>query len=257
MEDVGAPGLGRDHRPRAPGPGLGRRPDPDPHDDRQHGRDLEQAEGDQAEAEGTGRHGQRADDEARHDAEDLHQPDERARRSHLRPGHEIRDIALEWTLGEVRAELEQGDEGPDGDKRVGRRDPDQEHEIEQGADEDVRLAPPPARDGVVGDRADRRLDDHGDDRPADRHEEEGSSRLALDDKPGELEAPGEDRREAGEDRRQAEPIDRDPDELAVREGRHGTSRALVDHRPCRHRSILRLRRKAGPTVSVDVPGSGG
>ncbi len=42
---------------------------------------------------------------------------------------------------------------------VRRRDPEQEHEVEQRADDDVRLAPAPAADRVVADRSDRGLDE--------------------------------------------------------------------------------------------------
>ena len=74
---------------------------------------------------------------------------------------------------------------------------------------------------------------------ADRDEEERSSRLALVDEVGELEPAGHDRAQAGEDRRQTEPVERDPDELAVREPRrrHG--------RPPSVRSSGTLRGRSG------------
>ncbi len=97
------------------------------------------------------------------------------------------------------------------DQGVARGDPDEEEHVEDRADQDVRLATPPARDRVVGDRADRRLDDHGDHGAADRDEEQRPSRVLLVDEAGELEPAGQDRVQAGEDRRQPEPVERDPD----------------------------------------------
>ncbi len=186
--------------------------------------------------------GDPADDEARDVAQDLHQSDERARHPDLGCGDEVGDIALERALGEVGAELEEGNERRDGDQFLAQRDAEQEYDIEHGADEDVRLAPAPARDGVVRDGSDRRLDDRGDDRSADRQEEQGPTGLLRWDEGIELDAAREDHRDPGEDRGQAEPVQGDPEELAGRQplgrssgdGIHG----VVGHRAIPRRAAL-------------------
>ena len=76
---------------------------------------------------------------------------------------EVRHVALERALGEVRAELEQDDERADRQDGVRRRDPDEEHDVQQRPDEDVGLAPPEPADRVVAEGPRDRLDEDGDD----------------------------------------------------------------------------------------------
>ena len=101
----------------------------------------------------------RADDDAEH----REQADQAAREADLGRRDEVGDIALERALGEVRAELEQDDERADREDRVRRGDPDEEQDVEDGPDEDVRLAPPEPADRVVADGSRDRLDEDGDD----------------------------------------------------------------------------------------------
>ena len=64
--------------------------------------ELEDPEGDQAERKLIGRDGDPGDDEPGDVAEDLHHPDQRAGEPDLGGRHEIRHVALERPLGEVR-----------------------------------------------------------------------------------------------------------------------------------------------------------
>ena len=149
---------------------------PDPDHDPDHRDQLQEAEREEPQGELVGGDGDAGDDEPGDVAEDLHHAHERTSQPDLRPGNEVRDVALERTLGEVGRELQEGYEGGDGQQVLAERDAGQEHHIEHGADEDVRLAAAPAADRVVADRADRRLDEHRDDGATDRQQEQRPAR---------------------------------------------------------------------------------
>src|SRR3712207_7020007 len=67
-------------------------------------------------------------------------------RSTLFPYTTLFRSALEGALREVRAELQKDDECGDAHHRVRGRDAVQEHDVEDAADDDVRLPPTPPRD---------------------------------------------------------------------------------------------------------------
>jgi hypothetical protein len=152
--------------------------------------------------------------EAGHVAEDLHQPDERAGEPDLALRDEVGHVALEGPAGDVRREREERDERPQCEDVVRGRDPEQADQVEQRADDDKRLAAAPARDGVVADRADRGLDEDPDDRDRDREQEGRPADLELADEVVELQAVLDEQADGAVDCGEAEPVERDPDEVA-------------------------------------------
>ena len=118
---------------------------------------------------------QRPDDRPADVAEDGHDSDQCARDRDLLRADEVGDIALERALGEVRAELQQDDEGHDRDERLRGREPQQEEHVEGRPDGDVGLASPPPAHRVVADGPDGRLDD---DRHHDRDDLDQRERRA-------------------------------------------------------------------------------
>lgn len=140
-EAVGAPRLTGDGEPRSPGAVLGCAALADPEDDAQHRRELDEPQGECAQEELVRRHGDRPDREPGNVAQRLEQADERRGETDLGRRHEIGHVSLERTLRRVRAELEQDEERRDAQDRVRGRDPEQEDEVEDRTDEDVRLAP--------------------------------------------------------------------------------------------------------------------
>ena len=210
-------------------------------------------------------------------AECREEPEQPRGRSDLPSRYEVRHVTLEWPLGEVGAELEQGHEGPDGEQAVGRGDAVQENHIQRGPDEDVGLAPAPAGHGVVADGPDGRLDGDGDDRPHQRDLKGAESLRSLGGQAGELDPAVDDVEDAAPHGGDAEPVEGDPDQLrprkqpgrpAVRvvggrdcglDGRHVAHRfdsvSGVEHRPAPplgpNRSALRhIRRRSGPSGRI-------
>ena len=110
--------------------------------------------------------------------------------------------------------------------RVARRDPHQEDDVEQRPEDDVRLPPAPLRDRVVADVADGRLDDDPDDRRADADDEHRRAHLVLGHEAVELEAVGDEQADRGVDRRQAQPVERDPEQVRQRQERGRCARPL-------------------------------
>ena len=101
LEDVETPRAGRDLKPRT---SLARRSGPalvdgDDRDDRR--RKLEKSEADGRGDEIAGEEPDGCDRDAPDATEHDHHAHESARETHLRSGHEVRDVALEWPLGEV------------------------------------------------------------------------------------------------------------------------------------------------------------
>ena len=95
--------------------------------------------------------------------------------------------------------------------------PTQEHDVEQRAEHDERLATSPLRDGVVADGADGGLDDDREERPADR--EEGGRRPERDVAPDvRVDEPERDvLADRGVDRGEPQPVERDAKELGHRQ----------------------------------------
>ena len=151
-------------------------------------------------------------------AQDLHEPDHRAGEADLLVADEVRDVALERPAGDVRAERQQRGEGREHQDGVGGGDPEQEHEVEQRAEDDVRLAATPAADRVVADRADRRLDEDRDDADRDRDQEERPPDLEIwhGHRP-EVEPVLDEQPDRAVDRGQAQPVQRDADQVAGRQ----------------------------------------
>ena len=143
----------------------------------------------------------------------LKRPTSDERDPHLVGRHEVRHVPLEGALGEVRADLEEDDEGRDRRHRVRGRDAQEEDDVEDRPDHDVRLAAAPARDRVVADRADRRLDEHGDDGAKGGHPEQGVALFAHGHEALGHEAVAEERGDPAHDRGQAEPVEREPHQL--------------------------------------------
>ena len=170
------------------------------------------------------RHGDRDQQEPGHVADDLHQADHPGREPDLRLRDEVRHVALERATGDVRADAEQDHEHGQHEHGLAIRDADEEHDVEQAAEHDVRLAPAPARDRVVADVADGRLDDDPDDRRADADEEHRPADLVARHEPVELEAVGDEQADRGVDRRQAQPVERDPQQLGGRQQRRSGGR---------------------------------
>ena len=217
LEDVGTPRLCGDRQPGPTLARLGRRPLRDAQDDAQHRHELDNGDRHdrRPDVARRGRDGRQRKPE--NVAEDLEHPDHRAGQPDLFVRHEVRDVALERTAGDVRAESEQRDEGGDRNQRIGRRDADEEHHVEQRAEHDVRLAPAPAGRGVVADRADRGL--HSD-REHEHEDRDDGQRRALGagchevvELDAGLDGSGDDRIDRGE----AEPERRDADQGADRQ----------------------------------------
>ena len=109
-QDVRSPCLESDGTPRPAAAILGRMVVLQAGEEDEHRRELDQAERERGKGEGSpGWPARRADD----DAKDALMPDERAGQAHLPGRDEVRNVALERTLGEVRAELEEDEEGED------------------------------------------------------------------------------------------------------------------------------------------------
>ena len=192
-----------------------------------HRGEVHDAQGDRRQHEVTRCHADRGQGRAGHHAEDGEQADHPARQPDLRRRHEVGHVSLERALREVRAELEQRHERRDGEHRVRRRQADQEHEVEDGADGDVRLAPAESADRVVADGADRRLDEDGEDQPGHLQRAEGrvlDARVRDEDGDPLL----EDDPDPLDDRDEPEPVDRQAHELAERQqGRRAIGVELV------------------------------
>ena len=163
-----------------------------------------------------GEQAERGDTDAGNLAADDHHAHQAARHAHLALGDEVGHVALERALGEVGRELQQQHESGNGHEVVRGGDAGQEDDVEQAADEDVRLAPAPARDGVVGERGDGRLDD---DRDGERDDlEEGhvrwTQRLAEHGVEARLE---DDVAQARPDDVDAQPVDRQVEQVRPRQ----------------------------------------
>ena len=101
----------------------------------------------------------RHEEEAGHVAEDLHHPDQGAGHADLALGDEVRDVALERAAGDVRADRqERRRTTPRIRTLLAVAMPARNTRSSSEPNDDVRLAPAPAADRVVADRADRRLD---------------------------------------------------------------------------------------------------
>jgi hypothetical protein len=162
-------------------------------------------------------HGQRRGPVAEEVSESREKPQQPRGKSNLASRDKVRHVALKRSLGEVGAELEKSHESPDGSHAVRRRYPVQEDQVQRRPDEDVRLAPAPAGDRVVADRAYGWLDDDGDD-GSDEGDLEGSDPLgSLLGQMGELKPPIDDVEDAAPDGRNAQPVERDPHQLGERE----------------------------------------
>ena len=202
-------------------------------------------------------HGQSRGSIAEQVAERREEPEQPGCQSDLLGRDQIRHVALERSLGEVGAELEEGDEGSDGGNAVRRRDAVQKDDVERRPDEDVGLAPAPASDRVVADRADGRLDDDGDDRPDQGDLKSADPLGALLGETGELEPAVDDVEDAAPDRRDAQPVERDPHQLGQRELPSGAAvprRAWAADRlgpATRRRSILIPWRRRAPACASD------
>ena len=165
-------------------------------------------------------------------------PDERARKSDLLRRHEVRHVALERALREVRAELEQDHEDDERDERLGRGEPDQEDDVEDAADDDVRLAPAPAAHREVADHPDRRLDEEHDRQRQPAHQRQVGRGLAG--RSELVDALLVEDPDAAPDRIDAEPVDRDLDKLADRQplGRASARVVVIHDRNHRRRNGL-------------------
>ena len=191
--------------------------------DAEHRDQLDDRHREQAEAHLAGRDGQRHEHVPGHVADDLHHPDEAAGEADLGLCDEVGDVALERAARDVGAEAEQDDERGQREDRGGRRDAEQEHDVEQRPEHDVGLATAPPADGEVADVADGRLDDDPDDRAPDADQEQRRPDVVLGHEVVELEAVRDEQADGGVDRREAQPVERDPNELRDREqgGRAG------------------------------------
>ena len=173
LQDVAGPGLLGDGRPASTRTVLRSPPFIEAEEQRQHRDELDDAQRDRRAREIAGGQPDRCQPRADDDAEHREQADEAAREADLERRNEVGDIALERTLGEVRAELEQDDERADRQDGVRRGDPDEEQDVEDGPHEDVRLAPPEPADRVVAEGPRDRLDEDGDDHAGALDDAEG------------------------------------------------------------------------------------
>src|ERR1035437_11170424 len=132
------------------------------HDDPEHRHELDQPDRHRAVEEGVRvagalANGQRCGAIADEIAQSREEPQQPRGGPDLPARNQVRNVALEGTVREVGAELEEGDESADRGDAVRGGDSVEEDHIERSADEDVWLASPPARDRVVAYRTDRRL----------------------------------------------------------------------------------------------------
>ena len=223
LEDVGRPGLARDGGPGAAFARLRRQPRADAQDDAGHRHQLDDRDRDQGEREVAEIRGEIGQGEADEIAGDLHHPDHAAGESDLGWGDEVRDVALERAAGDVRGEPEQDHERRDRDERVRVGDAQQEDDVEQRAHDDERLAPAPARDGVVADRADGRLHGDGDGGGADGHEGRGEAEADVAAKVRVGEAEADEQADRRIDRGQAQPVRGDAQEMRQWQERGGST----------------------------------